>query len=141
MTPYDVSATLATSGYVHGPLTTATAMGRWVVEATMSLACERTHATILEGLRSCSIIRTYLASTALAVAWTPYDVSATRAGRVGTRAVQGRATAMGKRKVETSTALACPSEAATTLEELRSCSIIRTYLAPRPSLWRGHRTT
>ena len=51
------------------------AMGRWVVEATTALAYPAEAATTLEGLRSCSIIRTYLASTALAVAWTPYDVS------------------------------------------------------------------
>ena len=54
------------------------AMGRWVVEATTALACPAEAATTLEGLRSCSIIHTYLACTALAVAWTPYDVSATR---------------------------------------------------------------
>ena len=54
-------------------------MGRWVVEATTALACQAEAATTLEGLRSCSIIRTYLASTALAVAWPPYNVSATLA--------------------------------------------------------------
>ena len=53
------------------------AMGRWVVETTTALACPAEAATTLEGLRSCSIIHTYLASTTLAVAWTPYDVSAT----------------------------------------------------------------
>ena len=53
------------------------AMGRWEVEATTPLACVAEAATTLEGLRSCSIIHTYLASTTLAVAWTPYDVSVT----------------------------------------------------------------
>ena len=43
----------------------------------MALACSAEAATTLEGLRSCSIIHTYLACTTLAVAWTPYDVSAT----------------------------------------------------------------
>ena len=32
------------------------AMGRWVVEATTAIACLADAATILEGLRSCSII-------------------------------------------------------------------------------------
>ena len=54
-------------------------MGRWVVEATTALACLAEVATILHGLRSCSIIHTYLASTALAVALTLHDVSATPA--------------------------------------------------------------
>ena len=53
------------------------AMGRWVVEAIMALTCPVHATTTLERLRSCSIIHTYLACTALAVAWTPYDVSAT----------------------------------------------------------------
>ena len=43
------------------------AMGRWVVVTTTSLAWPAEAVTTLEGLRSCSIIRTYLASTALAV--------------------------------------------------------------------------
>ena len=38
--------------------------------------------------------------------------------------------AMGRWVVETTTALACPAEAATTLEALRSCSIIHTYSVP-----------
>ena len=47
------------------------------------------------------------------------------------------AMAMGRWVVETTTALACPAEAATTVEALRSCSIIHTYSShPRPSLWR-----
>ena len=44
------------------------AMARWVVEATTALARQAEAATTLEGLRSCSIIHTYLASTTLAVA-------------------------------------------------------------------------
>ena len=44
------------------------AMGRWVVEAITALAYPGHATTTLEGLRSCSIIHTYLASTTLAVA-------------------------------------------------------------------------
>ena len=40
-------------------------MCRWVVETTTVLACIAEAAATLEGLRSCSIIHTYLASTAL----------------------------------------------------------------------------
>ena len=104
-------------------------MGRWVVEASTALAGVAEAASTLEGLRSCSIIHTYLASTALAVVWTPYDVSATQAMSRCTRTVHLPALAMSRWAVETTTALACPAEAATTLEALRSCSIIDTYLA------------
>ena len=41
-------------------------------------------------------------------------------------ATQGPALAMDRWVVETSTALACPAEAVTTLEGLRSCTIIHT---------------
>ena len=65
------------------------AMGRWVVETTTALACPAEAATTLEALRSCSIIHTYLASTALAMAWKPYDVSATLAMSGYAHCVQG----------------------------------------------------
>ena len=77
-TPYDVSTTPSMSGYAHAVQGPSMAMGRWVAEATMALARTAEAATTLEGLRSCSIIHTYLASTALAVAWTPYDVRETQ---------------------------------------------------------------
>ena len=45
--------------------------------------------------------------------------------------------AMGRWVVETTTALACLAEAATTLEALRSCSSIHKATShPRPLLWR-----
>ena len=44
------------------------AMGRWVVEATTAVAYPAEAATTLEELRPYSVIHTYLASTALAVA-------------------------------------------------------------------------
>ena len=99
-------------------------MDRWVVEATTAVACCDGPAATLEGLGSCSIIRTYLASMALAVAWTPYDVSATPAMSGYTRTVQGPAMAMGRWIAEATTALACPAQAATTLEGLRSSAIV-----------------
>ena len=46
--------------------------------------------------------------------------------RVGKRTVQGPAMAMGRWVVVTTTALAWPAEAVTTLEGLRSCTIIHT---------------
>ena len=49
------------------------------MEATTAPTRPSEAAATLEGLRSCSNIHTYLASTALAVAWMAYDTSATPA--------------------------------------------------------------
>ena len=57
---------------------------------------------------------------------TPYDMSATPSMSGYAHTVQGPAMAMGRWVVETTTALACPSEAAANLEALRACSIIHT---------------
>ena len=53
------------------------AMSRWVVVTTTALAWPAEAVTTLEGLRSCSTIHTYPASTAHAVPLRPYDGSVT----------------------------------------------------------------
>ena len=83
------------------------AMSRWALDSTTALACCDGPASILERLRHCSIIHTYLASTALVVAWTPDDVSATPATSGYAHTVQGQGLTMGRWVVEASTALPC----------------------------------
>ena len=53
------------------------AMCRWVPESTTALASPAAASAILAVPRPGALTSSYLACTALAVAWTPYDVSET----------------------------------------------------------------